>query len=304
MITWLLLTALGATLATTSVDHEGSDAFASWLARHQAEVEHAAVWRSPTGPRRSDLITGMQLLAMALEACDERVEHAARHLEPAGLQVTRHRVGPETFILLTELQPDGTGWSAWRCGPARDLVLQAPHAMHDLDTDLVVRLAFVRGTARGAMWSTVHRYRAEPDEHPADEVHPADVTRQPASLFQSTSLAIASVRRELRFIQVHGFAASERDPDVIVSTARRARPAGPAADVLATHLPARRVATWAVDTNLLGATDNVLLRALSGSREPRVLHLELSREVRRQWAADPAGLTQALEGLADIGWAR
>ena len=147
------------------------------------------------------------------------------------------------------------------------------------------------------MWATHHRFRARPAEVREDAVHPADVSAEPGSLFQAMTVAISAADPELRFVQVHGYAASTAPGvDVIASTGDQARPPSAVAERLDPLFG--RVRVFGLDTAELGGTLNVQGRLLA--RWPgRFLHLELSPRSRERLLEDAAlrgQLIQALEG--------
>lgn len=296
-MTWLLSLALAAPVA-----HPTRDALAAWLREHHDAAHTAAVWRSPTTPERRALMAGAATLARAVDTCpDHAVARATAELARAGLDLAVHTVGDATFLVLTDATDRGAGWSVWRCGPSSELIVQAPHAFHDLQTAPLALAAFLGTGARGAMFNSVHRYRAEPDERPEDEVHPADVTRQPASDFHTLTLTWTAVRPESRVVQLHGFGDDLTDADVVLSTTAADTGADGAAAALTAALPDHRVATWGVDVHVLGGTTNALAPSLG--RAGRLLHVELSRELRRTLARDPGTAARALASL-EGPWSR
>ncbi len=277
---------------------------AGWHAA--AEVSR---WRSPTEVRRANAIAAAQLLFRALEdGCAERSLHRAEvALAAAGWRTARlpQAQGPG---IVTVHDVWGGGYFAWRCGPASDVVVQAPHSFYDLDTAEIVRDMFADVSVRGAMWNTVHRYRATPSEQPEDALHPADVAHQPASLFQTWTLAAAEAWPSLRVVQLHGFAGSEAVGDVVLSSgvegaaptrvAERLRGAvGPLSDG-----EAATVQVFGLDTDLLGATTNAQARALAGGGGETFLHLELAREVRTWLRASSGRPGTLLQIVMEGSW--
>ena len=260
--------------------------FDSLAAGWSAAAEESR-WRSPTEVRRAASIVASQSLFRALkDGCSDRaLRRAEVALAAAGWRSDRLSLGDGPLIL-TVHDTLGGGYFAWRCGPAADVVVQAPHSFFDLDTAEIVRAMFTEVGVRGAMWNTIHRYRATPDERPEDALHPADVAHQPASLFQTWTLSAADAWPGLRVVQVHGFAGSEVVADVVLSSGvEDAAPValggrldgqlGPLDDGAAAT-----VAVFGVDTDLLGATTNAQARALVGGAGETFLHVELSRELR------------------------
>jgi hypothetical protein len=252
-----------------------------------------AVWRSPTRDEVARVVDGAGRLVMALDRCDAGpLSVAAAALGP-DWTVEAHRAAGTTWVVVFEASPRGGPLSAWRCGEAVELVVQAPHSHFDLRTGALARDGLLGAPVRGAMWNTTHRYRAIEGERPEDPVHPADVATQPASLFQAWSVAAAAVR-PVRFVQLHGFG---RGPgDAVLSSGDAARPPTALAPTVAAEVGA--VSVYGVDAAVLGGTENVLGRALPG----RFLHLELGADARARLAAAPDRLAALLRALGEAAW--
>lgn len=292
---------LAAAFAIPEHTHDDLRDMDRWI-RDAAKTWHAeAAYRSPTQPMREAALTGMTLLADAIDDCAQHeLDLVATALEPAAMSLALHRTGDQRIVVVWDRDNRGAGWSMWRCGAADEVLVQAPHAFFDLQTGTIVRRAFLHGTARGATFNTVHRYRAHPDEVPEDELHPADSTRQPASMLHTVALAWMSHRPQLRAMQLHGFGAGTAPTDAVLSTGSAEVPPRRAQDTLAEVLDVK-AAAYGDDLKRLGARTNVLGRALA--RTPgRFLHVELARDLRRRLASDRELAATLIGKLAEVPW--
>lgn len=244
-----------------------------------------ARWRSPT-VRERDLVQAF-VTDLALEgwACSPAALalHQAR-LAEVDLTVTLHGADDARWLLLAEgATHRGAGLYALRCGDARPVAWQAPHATSDLRTgDIVVQL-FSEGRARAGAWSTMARYAGVPGETEADVVHVADPAHTAGSLFQAFSVALAAADPDIRFVQVHGFA----DRGTTWTAVPSHGTAGPVSPALATALAGVLGPVSTTDPRFLG-TGNTLGRSLARFAPPRFLHLELSTALRLRLSEEPS----------------
>lgn len=237
-----------------------------------------AVWRSPTVLERDVVREAARALAADEGRCSEPVVRQQRELvEAVGLRLDRFTTDGVTLVLLREgAESFGAGILAYRCGPAKDLVWQAPHPFFDLKTGNITLRLFEESGARVGMWATYHRFRAIDGEVRVDSVHPADVSAEPGSLFQAMTAGLAAGDQKLRFVQVHGFArATARRWRAVVSSGDARRPVSTVAERLRPVLG--DVGVYGVDDLPLGATLNAQGRLLPPGR---FLHLELNPDVR------------------------
>ncbi len=305
MITLLLTAALAGSPAISSVDQD-PDLFATWIARRRRDLVRSSVWGSPTEPERIATAEGALALVRALPTCDPpAIDRAAELLHRAGWILDVHEVGGAgTILVVSEREGHGGGLSAWRCGEAVPIVAQAPHADYDLGTDDIVRHAFTHGGLRGVMWSTVRRYHALPGERDIDPIHPGDVAHQPASLFQTWTLAALVGDPATRVVQIHGFAASTLDADAVISSGRADAPPvpllAPALAVLGPEAP--RLRLFGHDVDVLGATTNAQARAVVRLPAPRFVHVELSPRARALLVDDAERSTALLLALGATPW--
>lgn len=265
--TWLLLGAAQAAAPT--------------IPERWRSLRDTSVWRSPTPEEhQAARWSGQRLAALARQdpACPRATLDAlAAELRPHGLDL---EVDDGRVLLHDASAPRGTGLLVVRCGDAAPWVWQAPHALHDLHTRTLALDAFEATHARAVMLSTVHRYRASVEETPSDPVHPADVTRQPGSLFHALGLGLLEGDDALRVVQLHGFADRPDLPFDLVASPGRTPWAGPPPQ----WPEPLRAARYGIEVHELGGTQNVQGHAFPH----RFLHLELSATLRRSLLDDPA----------------
>ncbi len=297
-------TALSLLLALTSARAEAPADLAGALEQAWGHASDQAIWRAAGAQERQVLQATLLDLAPVLDRCPATaLAEASARLASVDLELIPLTIAPDrppVLIIQEAREHRGAGLIALRCGPASDLVWQAPHAFFDLRTRDIARLIFAEGDARAVMWSTVHRYRATPGERPEDPVHPADVTREHGSLFQAATVALAAGRPELRFVQLHGFYASTMPWDAVISHGdREDRPAG-LAEALEPVLG--RVALYGRDVDDLGGTINVQGRILAAWPVPRFVHLELDPEHREALEDDPTMRADLARVLLEVPW--
>jgi len=286
-----------------SAPASASDAVYAFVEEAHDAASQDAQWVAPTGPRREALTESMvSVLRIASTCAPDAVERVDRSLGQAGFRLVKRSVGDTDLLVVQERSPQGGGLYVVRCGEANNLVLQAPHAFYDLQTDALAASAFAFTDARAVMFNTVHRYRAMPGEERADAVQPGDVAHQPASLFHGVTVAWAVAAPSLRFVQVHGFGSGRAAGDVVLSTGRDDLAPKRLGASLRALLPQHRVLVWGVDADTLGATTNVQIRRLNAQAPPRVLHVELSRELRRSWADAPQIWVQIVKQVEANPW--
>lgn len=262
-------------------------------------AREGAVWRSPRVAERDRVREGMERLARAAPTCDAALRaEAGELLARADLEIVE--LDRSVWLVREREERRGGGLFAVRCGEASPWLWQAPHAFFDLDTRAVAQHLFDETGARALALSTVHRFKALPGETRSDPVHPADVTRQPGSLFHAATLGLASGAPEVRVVQLHGFGERGVDAAAIVSTGDRTRPPTEVRDALEPVLGPVRA--FGVDTAALGATHNAQGQALSVWPRPRFLHVELSRDARARLAEQAELRAAAVAALAAHPW--
>lgn len=284
--------------------------------RTPADVR-AALWPEPAPklyvPPDDARARAMAALARALFAVPApRPADLAALADAAGYRVEGWDVGGRHYLAALERpeQRGGGGAILVRAdappGPA--VLLQAPHAFHDLGTEKIA-LDLVLGSAdawpRALFVNTIHRYidvdgaRRKRDDAPADPCH------NPGHLLALATAAALEVLPDAEVLQLHGFDDSDAEgaapPAAIVSAGERtpSTRARALADALRTGT-GQRVAVFGDDIERLGATTNVQGHAVRArGSAARFVHIELSATLRQQLRSDPAALQRLALALRD-----
>ncbi|MCY1008978.1 hypothetical protein OV079_26155 [Nannocystis pusilla] len=230
----------------------------------------------------------------------------------AGFEVHAWYVSGQRLLAAVEPRTGQTGGGAYLVrvadGPAateeRPVILQAPHAFHDLGTERIALALALRGDAwpRALFVNTVHRYLDTDGQRRERDAAPADPCHNPEHLFSIATAAALDVMPRAEVVQIHGF--SEDDdplgPAAVVSAGDRVAATGRTREVAHRLRGALgiEVALFPDDRTRLGATANAqgrLIRARGGAA--RFVHLELSHELRRRIQRDARALASLAEAL-------
>ena len=258
-----------------------------------ARADHQ--WHPPSPKAQTDIAQAIHKLLLAAPDCHtQTAQQMATHLEVHGLKIDTFHSDTDKFWFIYEPQKGkGHGAIAIRCGKASDIVLQAPHAIYDQWTGAIVRDLFASHPFRMAMWNTTHRYKANQGTDKDQADHPADVAHNRDSVFHQVSLQLL-LNTPLRFAQFHGFA-QDSDWEIILSLG--------AEDAQATQLASRlkplseAVGLYGSTASILGATTNVLAKAVSTEERGRFVHIELNKALRETLKADSAKKQTLAEAL-------
>lgn len=222
----------------------------------------------------------------------------------AGYQVHAWQVAGQRLLAAVEPPTRQTGGGAFvfradpTPPPGPPVILQAPHAFHDLGTERIALALLIHGRTwpRALFVNTVHRYldtdgaRRERDGAPADPCH------NPGHLFAVATAAALDAQPTAEVVQLHGFVDDgETGPAIVVSagdslaaTARTRQIAVALREAL--EVP---VALFPEDDSRLGATTNIqgrLVRDRGG--DASFVHVELSPDLRRRLQHDPHALAR------------
>jgi hypothetical protein len=113
------------------------------------------------------------------------------------------------------------GLFAIRLGPARNLLIQAPHSFFDVGTGELASALFVETGARALFLNSAHRFGgagedAEQFQEPDAPTAP-DVAHRPFSAFQSATFGFLEASQLPFVIQIHGYRSREGEAAVISS---------------------------------------------------------------------------------------
>src|SRR5688572_10878248 len=132
----------------------------------------------------------------------------------AGFRIEAWTIHGESYWALLEAtdRVRGAGAYIFRVAP-RDrgpvILLQAPHAYHDLGTgELAAEMFFTPRDGvrpRALFTNTIHRYQLAPGDRKKRKHNPADVAHNPEHVYTVATEAFALAAGRARVIQVHGF---------------------------------------------------------------------------------------------------
>ncbi|WP_096330927.1 hypothetical protein [Nannocystis exedens] len=230
----------------------------------------------------------------------------------AGYEVHAWYVSGQRLLAAVEPRTQQTGGGAYLVRVADDaaaaaerpVILQAPHAFHDLGTERIALALALRGDGwpRALFVNTVHRYLDTDGQRRERDAAPADPCHNPQHLFSIATAAALDVMPRAEVVQLHGF--SEDDdplgPAAVVSAGDRVAATARTREVAQRLRGALgiEVAVFPDDRTRLGATSNAqgrLVRARGGVA--RFVHLELSHELRRRIQRDARALANLAEAL-------
>ncbi len=237
--------------------------------------------------RKQILQVARELLKIIEAPTATQVIKAARALMGTGYSLREYQ-GPEGHWLILEPLGDrrGAGYYVIRSGKLpTEIVLQAPHAIYDVHTDVITMDCFRSKPFRAAFFSDWQRYGKKGAE-PIDD-SPYDLAHNPDTLFQQLTELWLTTRPNTAFVQFHGFNPSsvrEKGVDLIVSPGTRKDP--PQAfehlvERLTSAYPTGQLRVFPSTTHLLGGTGNVqgkFIRKAGGL----FAHIEISEPMRNR----------------------
>lgn len=222
------------------------------------------------------------------------LERLAIAAEVAGMRIERWQVGGESFAALVERSAGGRGAYLFRLDGGDGVLLQAPHAYHDLGTgELAAEIFFSPGDGprpRALFTNTIHRYQDDDGQRRRRPDSPADVCHNPDHPFSAATEAAVRAMPDVRIVQLHGFGDGDlvRDGVDVVVSAGRQRPTATServAEALRGVL-AGQVLLYPTQVDRLGGTTNVQA-SIARAHGADFLHLELG-PAAREALRDPA----------------
>ncbi len=252
---------------------------------HWRHATKKAVWRAPGIQEREQFSVAIADLLSSISAprsdettCQGQSAEEFGRLWSAEFRSTPFQVSviSDKVIAVHErvTERHGGGIYIIRCGTTVEpLVLQAPHAFHDLHTRRLSSALFSATKSRALFLNTMHRFAEGKPESLTDAAH------QYGTFFQAATLSIARVNRKFRVVQIHGFAPRESlHFDVILSSGDPTRPPRHLASTLGPRFA--RVGVFGDNADVLGATSNVQGIALNRQGTGRFIHIELNLDLR------------------------
>jgi hypothetical protein len=181
------------------------------------------------------------------------------------------------------------------------LVLMVPHRFFDRHTGETARAVFLASGAAALLENTAHRHwRLAPGE----EYGPADAAHREETALHALACGLAAGGKGLLFAQLHGFGggpeAGEQAPEAFAIVSDGTASPGAHARLAAARLKEGGAAAllYGHEARRLGATTNVLGRALRAGADDRFLHVEMSPALRETFRKDASTLAGALKAAA------
>jgi hypothetical protein len=221
---------------------------------------------------------------LAQEAAKDRLSPKSRSRASAlGLHL---RVEGDRVLLWGRDEPHGL--FVFRLGPAREILLQAPHSFYDLGSGDIQSRLFDALPVRAAFFNSAHRYGG-PGLKKEDRLTPSpDLAHRPHTLFQAATLGLSEALNDLVVIQVHGFR-SRQGESVVLTAGSALQPARLERSLhhrlQSIFSPIGPVVTGAARPEL-AATGNLQGQILSS--QSAFLHVELSKTARENLLSDPS----------------
>lgn len=244
------------------------------------------VHRVPDARQRRAIIAAMDPIIETIQApVPSLVRIAAEKLTETGYELKEY-YGPEGrwLILRAAGNHAGAGYYLFRTGFLdQELMIQAPHAIHDLYTDMLTKEIFRSLPVRAAFFSDYQRYGGVGREPTADSLF--DLAQNPDTLYQDLTIQWMLKRPKTIVVQPHGFGTTAVDEgvDFIISPGTRNTPSPLFESVvrsLATAFPDYGVRVYPKDVRVLGGTLNQQGRAVRAARG-EFIHIEMSLKLRR-----------------------
>jgi hypothetical protein len=190
-------------------------------------------------------------------------------------------------LLLREVRPIHKGWGlyAFRTGPARDVIVEAPHPLFDEGTPVIAAQIYQALQGRALLIAGAHRHANADDS--------ADAAHQDQTIFEAIHESLTKSDQTV-IVQVHGFASSNHAgyPSAVLSTD----------GARATELVERLAEALRQAGVSVGVCDGGSWAALCGETNVQAqyigpatfIHMELDESVRANPTALVAALRQVL----------
>lgn len=230
--------------------------------------------------------------------------------DAAGYRVEGWEVAGRRYLAALERRDRRHGGGAFvvhaEPSPGAQVLLQAPHAFHDLGTERVALDLLLEGDGwpRALFVNTVHRHLDVDGARRRRADAPADPCHNPGHLLAVATAAAIEALPDVEVIQLHGFDEGddlEEEPALTAIVSAGEPTPTPQARTVAEALRAGfgpLVALYPEDIDRLGATTNEqgkAVRARGGAA--RFVHVELSSDLRQRLRRDPAALRRFAAAL-------
>jgi len=287
-LTWLWLGVL-LMQAQTKIVRAGQDTLSEILQAARKPRE-TVVFHAPPQPHFEAVREVAALLTKAAASCDDAARKVADgKLRPIALEVSSLSADGQVYWVIRETPPTfrGSGVYALRCGEAVPLVVQIPHSFFDTHTGRVGRVIFKLARARWLFLNTLHRYKGRAGEKQTDSWHPADCAHNPALFFQAMTEGVLAAEPAALFAQLHGFDATSRGTEVILSDGHRGPQVWAERVKSLWTLPEAKVVVFERNMRELGGLTNVQGDAIA-AKKGRFVHIEMSLPIRTRLSKEAA----------------
>ncbi len=232
-----------------------------------------------------------------------KAKELASKLKGTGYRLKEYN-GKQGHWLILEADSNtkaGGGYYIFRLGKLEtEIVIQAPHAIWDVHTDVISKGIFNAFPIRAVYFSDFHRY-GQKGKSPYKNSE-FDLAHNPDTLFQDLTAAAAQKLHKAAFVQLHGYETREKHEgvDFVLSPGTKENQGEWFMDAFYTFnriYPPEKVRKYP-DVRGLGATSNVqgrLLRMLGC----RFLHIEITKEMRRTLKDNPAERDKLGKAIVD-----
>ncbi len=281
------------------------------------EAGRHAHFKTPSDGERAALATLVVDLLEAVTWPEVDLTEHDRAAREHDLAVELWRVQGQPFVALVEApgRDRGAGAYLFRPGPrrAREVLLQAPHAYHDLWTGHIAAYMFFEAEGedapRALFTNTAHRFAATGGKRAKRSG--SDACHAPAHNLSAATEAALTALRHVDVVQLHGFDegrprradGSAVAPVEVIVSAGEAAGSTPRSGAVATWLKGvfgdEAVARYPEDVRALGATRNLQSHLVQEVAEATFVHVELGAAVRerlRKSAETRAAFVGALVG--------
>ena len=193
------------------------------------------------------------------------------------------------------------GLFAIRLGPARDLLIQAPHSFFDLGTGVLASALFHETQARALFLNSSHRFGGEGVDveqfEGAEAPSPPDVAHRPYSAYQSATFGFLEASQLPFVVQIHGYRSREGE-SAVISSGSALQPSDLLAPILDVFRGFESGAVTGEQLPELAGRQNV--QGQICANRASFAHLELSRETRQLLISDALERQNLAEAIISI----
>ncbi len=202
--------------------------------------------------------------------------------------------GNDEYALIEAGEHRGDGVTIYRREAESELIVQAPHRYFDRQTLPIAQRLYRTLGARALLVNSVHRYRG--DDCDAREDCASDVVRNSSSIFHAAHRGLMQAHPGATVLAIHGFAAREGEPDIILSAGGTRTELVCLARELRELTSGPSLGMYPSEIRRLGGVRGEQAKDLR-QRGARFVHLELSEALRETLVEDSSLHTELGEAL-------